>query len=121
MNDFYNEILEFAKKRLRQGKSALERNIWKRLISSIERTQDYPDSPNNPCPYKLALYASYIINNKSPFHNRHIQVARKIRILEDKKKLPAHLHNRMILATNNPSAKGYVEWINTKHKFYYPI
>lgn len=117
MNDFYNELIEYAQKRNNAAKSTLERSVWGRILKYLE----LPNNTDPNKPYKYALYIAFAINNRSPYHNRTIRTRRKIqREFKTKRKLPQHLHNRMILESNEYT-KEYAQWIMSQHNHYYPI
>lgn len=114
MNDFLEELLELACKRIKQAKSQSEKNNWSRLakkLDSLRRSR----MPNESLLYRYALWAAWMMNNRSPFHTGSIRRSRRMRpkMADKKRALPKPLHARMIL-TNNPHAKEYADWISRK-------
>lgn len=113
MNDFLEELLELANRRMDASRSRAEKTNWsrltKRLISLRSRI------PNEDMLYRYALWAAWMMNNRSPFHTGTIRKTRRMRpkMAEKKRTLPKAIHARMIL-TNNPNAKEYTHWISTK-------
>lgn len=102
MNAFQEELKSFTSKKYASAKSQLERDNWGRL--------------DKLCKY--ALWAAWIMNNRSPFHMGSIRKSARLKRRPEKKKaLPGPIHARMIL-TNNPHAKEYVTWINRKTNFF---
>lgn len=131
MNDFLEELLELCLKRMDASRSVSERNNWRRLAKKVEslrgfnrevRTGTYSKEftlihkkHGDNLLYRYALWAAWIMNNRSPFGPGVIRKSHKVRPKMAKKKrtLPNVIHARMILA-NNPIAKEYVEWISKK-------
>lgn len=113
MNDFLEELLELCLKRLDASRSSFERKNWGRLANKVESLRGFRRSDN--LLYRYALWAAWMMNNRSPFHTGTIRKTRRMRpqMAEKKRTLPKAIHARMIL-TNNPNAKEYTHWISTK-------
>jgi len=114
MNAFQEELKSLASKKYATAKSQLERDNWGRLGKYITNVSDIEESRSERILCKYALWASWIMNNRSPFHTGTIRKSTKLRSRPDKKKaLPKPLHTRMIL-THNEHAKEYATWIIRK-------
>jgi hypothetical protein len=113
MSDFLEELLGLALKRMDSAKSQSERSNWSRLAKRLDSL--HSPAPNENLLCKYALWAAWMLNNRSPFHTGTIRRSRRIRpqMAEKKRMLPNSLHARMIL-TNNPNAKEYADWISRK-------
>jgi hypothetical protein len=114
MNAFQEELRSLASKKYAAAKSQLERDNWGRLDKYIANVSGIEESRCERILCKYALWAAWIMNNRSPFHTGTIRKSIKLKSRpENKKSLPKPLHARMIL-TNNPNAKEYAHWISTK-------
>lgn len=112
MNDFQEELKSLASKKATTSKSQREKRNWERLAFCIGRTPDNPECERILCKY--ALWAAWMMNNRSPFHPGTIRRSTKTRNASEKRKtLPKPLHSRMIL-TQNDHAKEYAAWVARK-------
>ncbi|NBT57256.1 hypothetical protein EBT16_00570 [bacterium] len=112
MNDFQEELVSLASKKAAGSKSQLERDIWERLGFCVRKAPRQGDGEKILCKY--ALWAAWVMNNRSPFHTGPIRKSARLRRTQEKRKiLPKALHSRMIF-TQNDHAKEYAEWISRK-------
>lgn len=118
MNAFQEELKSFTSKKYASAKSQLERDNWGRLDKYIANVSGIEESQSDRILCKYALWAAWIMNNRSPFHMGSIRKSTRLKRRPEKKKtLPGPIHARMIL-TNNPHAKEYVTWITRKPNFF---
>jgi hypothetical protein len=127
MNDFLEELLGLALKRMDGAKSQSERSNWSRLAKRLDSMIVVPNEnlDSGLFPFaeknmmdllcKYALWAAWLLNNRSPFHTGTIRRSRRIRpqMAERKRMLPKPIHARMLFS-HNEHAKEYVEWISRK-------